>query len=796
MKITRNDYLLLLFAFGLLITADFSVAQTFRQVVRGTVVDADSKAPLIGANVIVTGVDTFMGAATDMDGKFRINKVPVGRRGLKISFVGYEEVVMSNVIVSTGKEVVIQVELHEMVINAKEVEIVFERDKTSANNDLVTLSARNFQSEETERYAGSRGDPSRMVANYAGVVTGNDARNDIIVRGNSPLGVLWRLEGVDIPNPNHFSTQGASGGPVSMLNNNLLANSDFLTGAFPAEYGNKNAAAFDLKLRNGNNERLEFIGQLGINGFEGGLEGPISKKRGSSFLINYRYSTLEIFDKLGIRFGVSGIPKYQDLCFKFNFPTVKAGIFSLWGVGGKSNIELLDSQKDSADWSFTTRGQDLVFGSEMGAAGLTHLYFYNSKVSGKFSASLSGTQLSILTDTITKTLDKFRTYSNHSTDGQYNFNYTITDKINAKSLLKAGIIYTGLLFDYKDYFYSGSNQKYIYRLDQTGEAGLAQAYVHWQYRVTENVTLNNGIHYQNFLYNNSQALEPRIGLKWQLDKKQVFAAAYGMHSQTQPLLYYFYKSYSPSTQEYTATNKNLDLTRSQHFILSYNNNFAKDFRFKIEAYYQYLYGAPVELNKKTSFSMLNVGTELDGLPLVSNLGNDGTGKNYGIELTVEKFFSKHYYFLSTLTLYDSKYKGSDGIEHNTAFSGGYVYNALLGLEIPLGKGNKILAFDGKVTFSGGNRYTPLDISASLTEHSAVYIDSQAYSKQFTGYQRIDLKVSFKLNQRRITQTLFVNVENIFNHKNILRQLYDNDKQQVVSEYQLGLFPYGGYRIEF
>ena len=270
-----------LFLFLLVPSAGFS--QTFTQTIRGIVIDADSKSGLPGANIYVLELDTQMAATTDNDGKFRFEKVPVGRRKIKVSFIGYEEIIMDNIIVGSGKEVVLEIPMQEIINTKDEIVVTAKNDKTKANNDLVTNSARNFQSEETERYAGTRGDPSKMVANYAGVATGNDVNNSIIVRGNSPLGVLWRLEGVDIPNPNHFSTQGATGGPVSILNNNLLGACDFLTGAFPSEYGNKYAAVFDLKIRNGNNEKREFMGQIGFNGAEFGAEGPLFGKNGSSF---------------------------------------------------------------------------------------------------------------------------------------------------------------------------------------------------------------------------------------------------------------------------------------------------------------------------------------------------------------------------------------------------------------------------------------------------------------------------------------------------------------------------------
>ena len=240
-------------------------AQTYSQTIRGKVIDADSKSILFGANVILLNSDTLIGSTSDVDGKFRLDNIPVGRRAIKITSIGYEEGVVNNIIVTSGKEVVLTIELREKVYTSEVIEIISETDKTKANNELVTVSSRNFLAEETGRYAGSRGDPSKMVANYAGVSSGNDARNDIIVRGNSPLGVLWRMEGIDIPNPNHFSAQGATGGPISMLNNNILGNSDFLTGAFPAEYGNKTAAVFDIRLRNGNNEQNEYTGSLGIN---------------------------------------------------------------------------------------------------------------------------------------------------------------------------------------------------------------------------------------------------------------------------------------------------------------------------------------------------------------------------------------------------------------------------------------------------------------------------------------------------------------------------------------------------
>jgi hypothetical protein len=771
-------------------------SQTFTQTIRGTIRDADSKSTLPGATIVILNLDTIRGGISDLDGNFRITGIPVGRRAVKVTYVGYEDVVMNNLIVSTGREVVLNVEMHEQVIQGKVVEIIAQKDKTKPNNELTTNSARNFSSEETERYAGARGDPSRMVANFGGVTSSNDARNDIIVRGNSPLGVLWRLEGVDIPNPNHFSTQGATGGPVSMLNTNLLANSDFLTGAFPAEYGNRTAAAFDLKLRNGNNEKNEFIAQIGINGLELGAEGPL-KKDGASYLINYRYSTFKAFDALNIHFGVSGVPEYQDMSFKFNFPTSKAGIFSFWGLGGLSSISILDRNRDTTNWSYVSKGQDLVYGSSMGAMGFTHLYFFSPTVSGKFILSMSGSTNLITVDTLSKAKQDFRQYDNHSADWQYSASYTVSDKINSHHLIKAGISYTQQFIDYKAYYYSNQYMTNIYQLNDADNTGLAQAFVHWQFRITEKLALNTGLHYELFTLNNSQALEPRAGIRWQFLPKHAFSLAYGLHSQTQPIIYYFYKTYEPSTGTYLETNKNLDLSRSQHLVAGYDFNIGKSFRLKVEGYYQYLFNIPVSRNPNNSFSIINSGNALDGLQLVDSLYNRGTGKNYGVEFTLEKFFSKHYYFLTTLSLYKSSYVANDGIERPTAYDGGYVYNILAGYELPLGKNkNKLISLDIKYTTAGGNRYTPIDLPSSMRDGHADYLTNEAYSLRFAPYSRFDVKLSFRMNRKKTSHMLYVNIENILNQQNILQQTYDPSAQKVNTEYQLGVFPYGGYRLEF
>lgn len=301
------------------------------QIVKGRLLDAQSKSPLIGATVIVVGSSPLIGATSDNEGYYKLTNVPFGRFTLKISYIGYEEQIVPNVLVTAGKEVIMNFELVESLttLDAVEIKASDNEEKGTLNNEMITVSARTFNIEETRRYAGSRNDPARMASNFAGVVGNNDSRNDIIIRGNSPTGLLWRMEGIDIPNPSHFGALGATGGPVSMLNNNVLDKSDFMTGAFPAMYGNAISGVFDLQMRTGNNEKREYTGQLGFNGFELGAEGYFSKKSRASYLANYRYSAMGVFSLLGLSVGTgSAVPEYQDISFKIDLPTSKAGRFT------------------------------------------------------------------------------------------------------------------------------------------------------------------------------------------------------------------------------------------------------------------------------------------------------------------------------------------------------------------------------------------------------------------------------------------------------------------------------------
>lgn len=368
------SFLLLLFVELLICNVD-AKSQSLKQTIRGSIIDNVTEAPLIGATVQLLGAQPIVAVTADVNGKFEIKDVPVGRQSIEVRFMGYNNLVVQNLLLEMGKETNITIRLIEKAFEMDAVVVTADKKKAATQNEMVMVSGRTFSKEETERFAGSLGDPARMVANYAGVVAGGDARNDIVIRGNSPTGLLWRVEGIEVPNPNHFGSLGSTGGPISMLNSNLLANSDFLTGAFPAEYGNTISGAFDINLRSGNDQKYEYLGQIGWNGFEAGAEGPLFKTKSgqnASFLINGRYSTMDVAHKLGVNFGTgAAVPEYKDLTMLIDIPGTKFGRFKIFSLMGNSFIELGKTFEEDEN-SYSSRGVYIKNGANLMVTGVTH----------------------------------------------------------------------------------------------------------------------------------------------------------------------------------------------------------------------------------------------------------------------------------------------------------------------------------------------------------------------------------------------------------------------------------------
>lgn len=781
----------------------FSLSAQSTQTIRGQVTDEVSQTPLIGVSILLVSDGNSTGATTDENGNYRITQVPVGRQTLRVSYIGYAEQTLSNIVVTAGKEVILNITLMEQVNKLDEVVITAgsQEDKTATNNDLAVVSSRTFNVDDTKRYAGAVGDPSRMAANFAGVVGGDDSRNDIIVRGNSPTGMLWQLEGLNIPNPNHFGSFVATGGPVSILNNNNIDKSDFITSAFPAQYGNATAAVFDIRLRNGNNEKREFTSQIGFNGFEAGAEGPFSKNSKASYVINYRYSALSLFQQLGIEFGTgSNTPIYQDLNFKIHVPMGERGRLSLFGLGGLSEIDLLGSEADLDEGNnlYGSENTDSYPRYRTGVIGLSYEHTLSDKTFARLTLGASGTEESWHSDSLVRDTDdnvvaKYLNSEASFITARYSLNFFTRTKFNTRNSLTSGFYIDLFNFDLFNRDIYANLARDTVRLDVTDNAVLYQAFTTWKHRFSNTLSLNTGLHAQYYTLNENLAIEPRISVQYSINGFHSLSLGYGLHHQAQNATTTFLQTKTASG-DMIQTNRDLDFTRSQHYAVTYDWNFSETARVKAEVYYQSLDNVPVE-QKASSFSALNTGASFTPSD-EDSLMIGGTGTNYGLELTLERFFSKGYYYLVTGSLFDSQYKGSDGIERNTAFNTQYVLNILAGQEWKVSKKGGFLSLNLKLTTIGGKYLTPIDVEMSQQYGRTVYDESRAFSQKQDSYFRVDLKLSYRKEFARSTLEVALDLQNVTNHKNIFSQSYNPRTNSIATEYQQAFYPVPFVRFTF
>lgn len=755
-------------------------AQNPTQNIRGKVIDKETQQPLANVNVVLSS--STKGTVTDIDGNFSFERLPIGKYSLLFSIVGYEKKTIKNIEIISGKELILNIELSESPLFLNEVSVKAPISKEKTINDLA-LSGRQFSVQESNRYAGGYADASRMAMSFAGVTSaGNDQNNEIVIRGNSPRGLLWRLEGVEIPNPNHFGDgQGSTSGIISMINSNSLANSDFLTAAFPSEYGNAMSGVFDLKLRRGNDHKHEFMGQLSVIGLEAAAEGPINKS-GASYRVNLRYSTLELLFKSGLLNIETGAfkPAYRDMNFTINAPTQKAGTFTLWGVGGMSKSDDADAtSKDNSS-------------GKMGVIGLSHKistgehgYFYTV-----MSASNETNK-----DYQERFINNKEWVINKQNLFQYNnlrfstlYNYRMSSRLS----LRTGLIVSNLGYEFNDDRRDNTKKKLVNFLKEKDATQFLQTYSQAKFNLTQKLTVTGGIHFNRFFLNGNQTIEPRLGAKFQLDEKQSFHLAIGQHSRLEPISVYLLKR-NVLGVSIGQPNKNVEMTRANHFVVGYNRSLSSNLNLKLEAYYQTLFNVPIDTNRSSLFTTLNSSSGL-----ISNiLENSGEGINKGVEVTLERFFEKGYYYLFTGSLFDSKFKNKDKVWRNTIFNNTYALNMLGGKEFGINnQKTKFIVVNSRIMWRGGNRYIPINLAESIKKNTTININAQAYEPRLPDYWRIDLGIAFKINTSASTWTLSADLQNVTNRKNKIQQRYDNSLKTLYYNYGLPLVPILSFKCDF
>ncbi|MCU0408332.1 MAG: TonB-dependent receptor, partial [Bacteroidales bacterium] len=763
---------------------------------RGTVSDCDTRTPLSGAYIYVIGSDPPMGSATDSRGRFSIS-LPPGRHSVRISYLGYEELIMNNVQIASGRETSIDICLREKLVTTADVIVKAGGGLGNSINPMAILSTTRVRTDDALRYAGGFYDPSRIVNAFAGVITSNsDQSNDIVIRGNSSRGLLWRLEGTEIPNPNHFSDgQGGSGGAFSAISSNVIDNFDFFTGAFPAEYGNAFSGVMDLNLRKGNTEKYEFAFQTGMIGAEVFSEGPLPGKSDASYLVDARYTNFGYLARLGlIDLGSANIPpETKDITFNINMPAGKAGTFSVFAMAGTSSIGT-EAIRDTSAWTVSPGNHEELESQGSVIGGIRHLLLFpDRKTYTRITAAYTYYKSSFREGYLDTTYNRHDTYTNSYEYPSFKGTFILNHKLNGRNTVRAGANLSLMKASMSNLRVNQAETFDTLVLPQA-KGEMIQGYVQWKHRTLTNLEFNTGLHYLNYTLSGAQSLEPRAGLKWEITPSGAFTAGIGFHSRAESMAVYS-SLVKNEKGERGAFNDDLDLSRAFHTVAGIDLVFRNDIRARIEGYMQLLYNIPIVNRMTSQYSTLNSAERLPD----SELENEGTGRNNGVELTIEKAFTNNWYFLVTGSLFNSTYVAGDQRRYNTYYNTRFVSNILGGKDFPVGRNRKnTIGINAKYMIRGGYRYTPVDIKRSLKYKRILYENSATYESQLPAFMRLDAGISFRKNNPGWSWIVMLDVQNLTDRENIFRKRFSWENGKVVEreEVSMGLVPVFNLRVEF
>lgn len=786
---TAKIYTFVMAMLALLAAAMGTDAQPVTQTIRGSVYDMQTLEPLIGASVIIQQSDPVRGAATDLDGNYTIEKVRVGRHSIRVNYLGYEPVILAEVQVTSGKEVILDVGLRQVYAEMEGITVTPRIRKDKPLNSMSTVSARSFSVEETRRYAGGIDDPARLVSAFAGVTVGNVQDNAIIVRGNSPRGVSWRIEGVEVPTPHHFvGGNVAGGGIVTLFSSQMLANSDFHTSAFPAEYGNATAGVFDMKLRNGNNDKREYTFQAGMLGIDVSSEGPFSSGSDASYLFNYRYSTFGLLSDLNL-LPTDQLFKYQDLSFKVNLPAGRAGTFSLWGIGGidKSTQPLQnDPAKWEQDWDRVTYEWDIL----MGGTGISHMLITGKKTYISTTLAATGLSNSMVTERLDDDLLARPDLRAIDNAGKVSIGSFISHSLSRGHSVQTGLTYKRLFFNL-DINSTENNRPDTYRniVDERGGSHAVEFYTQSSHDLSRSLTLKAGVNAGYFALNDAWSVDPRLGLTWSMTERQTLSFGYGKHSQMEDLKVYFVQQQENGTV--TRPNQDLRLAKAHHLVLGYDWQINDILRLKVEPYYQHLYDVPGIAD--SSYSMINYKQDWS---FSDALVNNSTGRNMGIDVTFERFLRNNYYFLVTGSVFSSRYRGGDGVWRDTRFNKQFVGNVLVGREFNFRDNSRVLGVNVRLNYVGGERVSPVLMEKSTEQELVFFDEDRAFENQLPSTLYLDLSVTFRVNRSSHSSIWALQIKNLLGEPMHEGYNYHYKSRSVEMDKSTVVIPALSYKIEF
>ncbi len=743
-------------------------SQQLTGTIEGSAIDQSTQNPLIGVNIIV--LNTSLGAVTDTDGKFIISNIPVGNYSVQFRMVGYSVFTKTDIIVRSQRITTLTGELSEQIIESEQVVVTAGYFR---QNDVQPLSITALSAEEIRRAPGSGGDISRVIMGLPSLAKVNDQSNSLIVRGGSPLENAFYLDGIEIPNINHFPTQGATGGPIGMVNVDLIDEVNFYTGGFSAAYGDKMSSILDLKLREGN--RNNFDGQIDFNiaGFGGVAEGPLGEH--GSYLLSLRRSYLDVLVDM-IDIGTSVAPRYGDAQAKI--------VFDLSPEHRVSLVTLHGDDHNNPSRSVAEENDMLYYGNQdinQNAGGITWRALWNS---GFYSMTTVGVQ------TITAREDYFETNSgaslvrNRSTEGSAALRNSQHLRLSEMHSLEFGAEFKQLFVSFDNSFgaYTGALGDSIAAAvlrNKLSEMKLG-AYFTYIVHPLRGLTATVGARTDYFGYNDQLTVSPRISLSFQLNELTSFKLASGMYYQNMPVV----------LLAQNASNASLRDPYAVHYIAGADHLLTEDTKLSVEIYQKEYYDFPVDPSDPALFLVDEVfyrnGLYFNHGALTSN----GKARSRGIELTLQKKLARDFYGIASATFFRTEYKGADDVWRNRVFDNRVIVSAEGGY-----KPNVEWEFSARWIYAGGTPYTPLDRGRSAQLQRGVFDGTKINGERYPAYHSMNVRFDKRFHFSGSNLVLYLSAWNVYNRKNVAAYFWNQKENTEDTLYQWNFLPIFGVEYE-
>lgn len=765
----------------------------------GTVIEKETRQPLAGANVIIIGTD--LGASTDVNGKYEINNVPVDIYQIKFSFVGFESKIETDVVVKSNKTIFVNAELVAGSIEGEDIEVTstyFEKPDDSP------ISSQSLNKEEIRRSPGSREDVSRMLQNFPGVNTSSDDRNDLIIRGGSPTEVQFLLDNIEIPNPNHFGTQGATGGPIGMINTEFIEKVNFYSGGFTAGYGSKLSGVMDIKLRNGNNDRWGGKIDLNFGGAGGYIEGPFANRKGS-YLVGVHKSFLDL---LKDALDMDGVPDYTNLQGKINYNFNNTHLLTLLWLGGDDKI-FFDYDVDADDFETgkidTNYYDNTDFKTRQITGGINLRSIWNNNLYTNLTASHTYSSFKLDVHGIdviginnsgeleNKQEINYRlSFSNSSVEQITNLKFDANYIISQNSTLTLGGFIKRNMFDHNiknippepdevdKYGQLPESWDINYSYNPVYKYG---GYINLKFTLLNLININAGGRVNHFELIDETSFSPRFTLLIDLTNKLSFHTGYGIYYQNPEFIW---------ISSHESNKHNLKDIRCDHYIAGLTYLVTPSLKLTLEGYLKRYFDYPVSSEEGYKMiSMANLGADYEASLETRKLISSGTGRAKGIDFMLQQKMTESFYGLFSYSYSMTQHKALDGIYRPGAFDNRNVMNFIFGYQL-----NKENEFSIKFRYAGGRPYTPFDKNKSIETGNGILDLTSINSERYDDYQRLDLRYDKREFYNWGTIIWYVSVENILNKKNVLVHRWDGDEHKTDYKYQTGLFFIGGFSLEF